>query len=168
METKDLPILTYETASPADHAALMRFYRALTGTEYCMWDDEYPDADETAEDLENGLVRCLRAPDGALAAVISVEPGDEEFNALPVWKNPGRCAVLARLGVAAACQGRGLARRMMEEVLADCKNAGCDGVRFIVHVDHAPAIALYRSLNVQFLGKASLYDLDWYCCELMF
>lgn len=155
-------------ALPEDLPNLMALYRSLVGQPYCMWDEEYPDEEETLEDLRAGRVRTLRDMDGTLLAAISIEPGDEDFNALPNWKSRGRFAVLARLGVHPAHQHEGLARRMMEAVLYELQKDGCDGVRFIVHIDHAPAIALYRSLGVDFLGEARLYDLDWYCCEKRF
>lgn len=76
----------------------------------------------------------------------------EEVEHLP-WRCKGRAAYFHRLLVDGDYRGRGIARRMLEELIQRAKKAGCACYRFVVYPDNKKAIGLYEKLGMTCLGE---------------
>lgn len=104
----------------------------------------------------NGLLEPADLPrlDDPMGKVIA--PGGEIFFALANGVPVGACAVvpegegvveLAKLAVTASAKGRGLGRRLCEEVLAWARARGARKVTLTSSTKLAPALRLYESLG---------------------
>jgi len=69
----------------------------------------------------------------------------------------GHDAQVMTIGVAAACQGRGVGRVLLDAVVDRARALGAGSVLLEVRVDNAPALALYRRAGFAQLGRRRGY-----------
>ena len=135
------------------------------------WDDEYPNLEIFAEDLQGGgLHKAVHH--GRIIAVIHIgswadhliREGEEDMDS---WKsdfhNP---CVLSRFCVDPDLQGRGLGRRMMGAAIECARTLGYDGIRFHASKSNPLVLHLYDSMGFRRTGEASFPYGDFICYEM--
>jgi ribosomal protein S18 acetylase RimI-like enzyme len=71
----------------------------------------------------------------------------------------GRFGVVDAIGVEPADRGRGLARMMLEDLLAHARAAGLDEVRTLIAGNNDGSLALHRAAGFVEAGRRRMYDL---------
>ena len=109
-----------EKATAKDKDEILKLYKAQLGREYCPWNEYYPAMEEIDFDLSRDALLVMRE-EGKIIAAISIDD-DDSVNNLECWTDelqPG--GELSRLAVSPDCQGRGLAKEMIEKRLGRAK-----------------------------------------------
>lgn len=133
-------------ATPAELPALEALYASLRGWPGSGWNDAYPTPEILRRDVEHGALYCLCEDNGCPVAALTAAPlGD--LADLPWDRQVRRPCELARVAVAPACQGQGLAKRLIRLVLATQQAAGYDGACLLVAQGNTAAQALYTRLG---------------------
>lgn len=116
------------------------------------------------DDIAQGRTLLCRDDSGAAAVLVLLPP--DELPPLPLWDAGVSAPVLlARLGVRADWQRRGVARALLLYAMELIKSRGADGVRLIADKGNVAALALYASLGFTRAGEATLFSVDWLCLE---
>jgi ribosomal protein S18 acetylase RimI-like enzyme len=76
--------------------------------------------------------------------------------------------LLARIGVLSSMQKKGIGTIMVTLTIDAVKQRGFDGIRMIVSKNNPSALALYDKNGFQKCGKTIMYDIDFYCYEMIF
>lgn len=158
----------FAVMAPADEEEISSMYRRaaekgrLDGSSH--WNADYPDRETLREDLARGGVYGLKRR-GRLLAVISAEGEDREITGCGAAWFPGQPWVLARLCVEPKSQGQGLARLLMERMIAEAKKEGLDTLQILAVPANAAANHLYASLGCRSLGPVRLWDTDFLAYE---
>lgn len=156
--------LVFRPAQASELSAVEALYRAASGSPYSVWDENYPTLADARHDLETGNLFVLMEG-AALAGSLSIVP-EREMDDLPCWTvNDGTQCEIARIAIASAYQGRGLAARMVLDILPILKERGCHTVRLSAAVTNLPAWKTYRRLGFQTLGEADLFSSRYYLME---
>lgn len=66
-------------------------------------------------------------------------------------------AHLLNIGVAPGQRRRGIARQLIEQAMLDCAHDGANNMYLEVRASNQPAIALYRALGFQHIGRRKGY-----------
>jgi ribosomal-protein-alanine N-acetyltransferase len=105
--------------------------------------------EQAAQELDSPSALCLVActPDGVVAGYLFLMFVLDE------------CTVMD-IAVQREMRGQGIARRLMEEMLAVCRERGCRTLHLEVRLSAAPAIALYRSFGFIDTGSRRRYYRD--------
>lgn len=157
-----------ERAMAEDAEAVYALYHSLIDAPYGTWSEEYPSRELVDSDVKAGKTLVMRAATGEIAAAIALlAPEDEpEYDELAPWdETVMRWAILSRLGVAKAYQGMGLARRMLSAAMDAEREAGCDGVRFLVARRNLVAQRSYSKLGFDICGTCERWDERWLCYQ---
>lgn len=139
----------------ADADAVRALWRSARGTPFCVWNEAYPGEAELVADLAtDGLfVLC----DGeAIVGAVSIVP-ERELDDLPGWTETPRPCEIARVTVAPACRGRGLAATMIAALLPILRARGYTAVRLSVEIGHIPAKRTYARCGFSPVGEAELW-----------
>ena len=148
-----------------DVSAVTAIWRSLVGTEGCTWDEEYPGAEEAAEDAERGELYVLCRDNGEIIGAMAAGEEDELWE-YDFWsKDIRRHCCCSRLGISAKYQNRGLAGFLFSEVEKDILERGYDGIGFLVSPQNPKALAVYHKMNYVKAGKCVHYEQDWFCYE---
>lgn len=178
--------MEFRRAKREEAEEILRLYRSLIGTEYCVWTEDYPTEREVEFDLSRDALFCLheitsesdrreqgtglseeRLPEmrGRLMGVISIDD-DPEVKALPCWSaDLTPVAELSRLGVAAEYQNRGIARILLQEAMAELKELGYKAVHILVAKDNVKALRSYEKLQFTTAGECELFGHSYWCYE---
>ncbi|MBQ2992157.1 MAG: GNAT family N-acetyltransferase [Clostridia bacterium] len=160
--------MTIERARPEDAAAVYALYHALIDSPYGTWSEEYPSRELVYGDVQAGKTLVMRTADGGIAAAIAVldQEDEPEFDEAGAWyKDVRKWSVPARLGVAKAMQGRGLAKRMLEAAMNEGRGRGCDGVRFLVAKGNVIALRAYAAFGFDVCGECDMWGDSWLCYQ---
>ena len=93
------------------------------------------------------------------ASIIGLWDGERLVAYLDYWIMGDEAHVMS-LGVHPAYRRRGLARRLMNEMIARARNAGCSYVILEARISNEPAIALYMGLGFIRIGIRKKYYHD--------
>ncbi|MGN0775184.1 MAG: GNAT family N-acetyltransferase [Candidatus Ventricola sp.] len=157
-----------ERAKPEDVQGVYALYHALMDAPGCTWSEDYPSQELVESDVEGGKTLVLREPSGQIAAAIALlAPEDEpEYDELASWdETVMRWAILSRLGVAKAHQGKGLACFMLSAAMDAARTEGCDGVRFLVARRNLIAQRSYSKLGFDICGTCERWGERWLCYQ---
>jgi ribosomal protein S18 acetylase RimI-like enzyme len=155
---------SFRLAGNSDIPEIVAVYRGILGTPGCTWDTEYPSGETAREDIAGNSLYILKEAD-AIIAVASAGAFGELGHLRWEPKNP---CELARIGVIPAMQGRGVGTVMLRKVMGEMKSKGFDGIRMLVSKTNPAALALYEKNGFQRCGEAFLYDIDFYCYQIVF
>lgn len=130
------------------------------------WDDEYPTLDRFEGDLSAGSLHIASSGEVSVAGVFTLDGNqDVEYEAVP-WTLPDTpIAVVHRLMVDPACQGRGIARNLMvcaERLAAD---NGFATLRLDAFSLNPQALRLYRGLGYREAGDVIFRGRLFHCFE---
>ncbi len=154
-------------AEHKDSASIVQLYHAIIGTPGCTWDEEYPSAEDVAEDIKLSCLYCLEDGIGTLVAVAAAG-AFEELSHLSWDARMNKPCELARIGVHPSMQHKGIGAMILKEVIKDCQKRGFDGMRFLVSKTNPGAIALYNKSGFRECGETYMYGHDFYCYQRIF
>lgn len=145
-------------------AEVLKLYRTLAGTEYCMWDEDYPAEREIAFDMSREALFCMKE-ENRIIGVISIDD-DPEVQMLDCWSaGLTPAAELSRLGVAPRWQNQGIARELLLNAMKELKEQGYQAVRLLVAKENVKAIRAYRKLEFHTAGECTRLGLEYWCYE---
>ncbi|MGI6192135.1 MAG: GNAT family N-acetyltransferase [Christensenellales bacterium] len=100
--------------------------------------------------LDLGSSIAMLDDDGNIIAYAAYHDSFEEVEHLP-WECKGKAAYFHRLLVDHEQRGKGIARRMIEELVNRAKKLGCACYRFVVYPDNEKAIGVYEKMGMRCL-----------------
>ncbi len=154
-------------AQQQDLTLIYGLYRAAIGRCGCTWDENYPGETELRNDAAQNCVYAAWI-DGQLIGAVSVVP-ENEADDLEFWQiTDGTQREIARVVIADAYCGCGLAVEMLKLLFAQLAAQGCHAIHLLVAKENIPAIRTYQKLGFHFLGECHRYGIDFYACEKIF
>ena len=76
--------MNFERVKREEADTVLKLYRSLLGTPYCVWTEEYPSEKEVEFDLSRDALFCMRDDAGSIAGVISIDD-DPNVECLTCW-----------------------------------------------------------------------------------
>lgn len=150
------------TENEADE--VLRLYRSLLGTPYCIWNENYPTEKEIKSDLSRKALFCIKEKN-EIIGVISIDD-DAEVQALDCWsKTLEPSAELSRVGIARLWQNQGIARMLLENAMEELKRQGYKGIHLLVAKENEKALRSYRKLDFHVVGEHELWGHEYWCYE---
>jgi GNAT superfamily N-acetyltransferase len=147
-------------ASLVDAPALLQLTRdciaAMRAAGIEQWDEVYPNAEVIARDIAAGALQVMCENDG-IAACITI---DRHMD--PLWKDldwnadGDPCAVVHRLMVHPAHQGRGIAKHFMIHAEIVARKMDCRSIRLDCFLQNPASMALYPKLGYRRTGTAQM------------
>jgi len=151
-------------ASFDDISEIIGIYHNLIGTPGCTWSLDYPTIDIVESDIENRSLYILK-DDSRIIAVAAAGAFDE-LNHLQ-WKLRNPCE-LARIGVISTMQRQGIGTLILQNVINTVKAKSFDGIRMLVSKTNPAALALYEKNGFERCGETFIYNIHFYCYQLVF
>ena len=100
--------MNFERVKREEADTVLKLYRSLLGTPYCVWTEEYPSEKEVEFDLSRDALFCMRDDAGNIAGVISIDD-DPNVECLTCWSETMvPSAEVSRVGVVRNSRIRGL------------------------------------------------------------
>lgn len=156
-------------ATSQDLDEILSLYRSVLGKNGCTWTEQYPCREIAEEDLAAQSLYVLR--EGArIVGTVSVVP-ENELDDLPFWTVPGaESCEIARIVIAPAEQGRGLAYQMLTALWDALRAQGKTyrAAHLLVSPGNPAALHTYERLGFQKRGECEEYSQFWYAYELCF
>lgn len=155
--------MTFRKANNYDAPGVLALYKSVLGSQYCVWDDNYPDESDVEADLanENLFVLCDK---GEIIGAVSIEQIDD-INHLDCWKIHDNTAEFARVAINPKRQGEGLSKILIEGIIEELKSRDIAAIHIAVAKVNLPAQKLYRGFDFNFCGEAFIFGHDYYLCE---
>ena len=144
---------------------IVSIYHSLIGTPGCTWSLDYPNEETAEDDIKNNWLYTLKMNDKIIAVASAGKFDDWEH--LMQWKPKNPCE-LARIGVNPAFQKQGIGTIILQYVIKEMKEQGFGGMRFIVSKTNPAALALYDKNGFERCGEAIIFDIDWFCYQMVF
>lgn len=161
-------MITIQAAREADFQTVWDFYNDLidgmADAEYHPgWEKGvYPTEEFIRTSLQNGELFTAHL-EGALVGAMVVNhactPGYETID-WAVRAEPEEVSVVHALGVSPSCQGKGVAREMVQGAIRLAKDAGQKAIRLDVLGGNLPAQKLYTAAGFQYKGTVQLFYED--------
>lgn len=148
-------------ASQADFAAVCSLYERVCahmlaqGNHQWQWGG-YPNSQLVQEDLDTQTLYVVRENNQIVCAVCVIAQDDREHEDVN-WLFGGKVGMFHRLAVSPDAQGKGLGRKVMEEVIGLLRAQGCDCLRCDTFCENHKALTLYRSLGMRDAGEVYYY-----------
>ena len=156
--------IIFRKADLGDIEKILALYEDVRGGEFCVWDEGYPNRERAEEDISSGGLYVL-SRGGEILASASVEPETEDDD-LPEWRIcDGTHREVARVAVASAHQGKGLAKKIMSLLSEALRAEGARSIHLLAGKKNAPAVRTYHALGFDFIGECRRYNADYYVCE---
>jgi len=156
---------TFGLANHDEIPEIVSIYHSLVGTPGCTWGLDYPNEETAEDDIKNNWLYTLKMNDKIIAVASAGKFDDWEH--LMQWKPKNPCE-LARIGVNPAFQKQGIGTIILQYVIKEMKKQGFDGMRFIVSKTNPAALALYDKNGFERCGEAIIFDIDWFCYQMVF
>lgn len=81
-------------------------------------------------------------------------------SAIILWRRGSTKAHLYTIAVDPKFQGRGLGRKLLDRCLREARSRSCDRFSLEVRADNKPAIALYKKMGYEIIGRVVKYYED--------
>ena len=121
---------------------ITKLYEQAKGSEYCTWDEHYPNIEITRQDLKRNDLFCMKTETGEIVGAISIDD-DKEVEGLSCWSDKLKPSVeIARLVVKKEWQNKKIEDKKQKK-----------------------ALSAYKKLNFERVGESTLYDGNWWCYE---
>ncbi len=154
----------FRRATEEDIPAVYKLYKQAIGTEFCVWNESYPEMGEITGDLNTGNLFVLTEENRVIGALSVVSK--PELDNLPCWRETEGTEI-ARVVVANDCRGKGLAGDMVQEIISHLRGRGCKAIRLSVAKSNLPARKTYDKAGFEPVGEAKLYGNDYNLMELL-
>lgn len=162
--TNSLNRIYIRKATEGELESVVDLYRLATKREGCSWDEFYPTIQEAKEDFIHGELYVALIEKEIVGAVSVVS--NHEFDDIKSWRIKQGVKEISRLVVSEKYQGLGYAKLIMKSIIDELIVNGERGVHLLVARGNKAAIATYKKLGFEFLGKYNMYDDEYYACEL--
>jgi diamine N-acetyltransferase len=156
----------FRLAENNDIEAILSLYQSLIGAPGCKWSIEYPTTMHIQHDINDRSLYCMCDDNESIIAVASAGNNDELCH-LSWDERMKKPCELARVGVKRSMQNNGLGYAIVDYVISDVKKRGFNGIRMLVSKTNPSALALYEKLNFHRCGETIMYNIDWYCYEMV-
>lgn len=153
----------FSLAKHEDIQGIYDLYQSLIGTPGCTWNLDYPSSENVIEDIERQSLYVLKDNNKVIAAAFAGH--DDELQNLE-WRMNNPCDI-ARVGVSIEKQNLGIGTLILQNVIAAVKDRGFDGIRMMVSKTNPSALALYDKNGFKRCGETVMYDIDFFCYELL-
>ena len=174
--------MNFRPAQKNDAEAVLALYKAVIGTPFCVWDDEYPGSAEIERDLAAECLFVLEE-NGEIIGAISINPENELDAQENVGEYSGAVSInlknerdcrrakenageFARVVIRPDAQGKGLGKILVAGILGKMRERGYEIARLAVEANHIPAQRLYRSLGFQTVDRREMWGRQYLLCEL--
>lgn len=149
-------------AQPEDTERVLSLYQKARTGDFCVWDDSYPTIAEIQQDLDTHNLYVTT--DGSkIIGAISVVP-ENELDSFECWSyKDGK--EIARVVIDPACQGQGLAFKMVQHVESILGSSGCKAIHLSVAKSNIPAYRTYIKAGFSVVGEAHMYGNDYFLME---
>ena len=148
--------MNFERVKREEADTVLKLYRSLLGTPYCVWTEEYPSEKEVEFDLSRDALFCMRDDAGSIAGVISIDD-DPNVECLTCWSETMvPSAEVSRVGVCQEFQNQGIAGKLLKGVMEELKKRGYKAVHLLVAKDNVKALRSYDKLNFENVGECEL------------
>lgn len=158
----------FEQAKKSDKNEIMCLYKSVLESDFCFWDDNYPNEEIFDFDISRDALFVLRDQerDNKIIAAISIDL-DDEVEKLECWsKDLVPVAELSRLVIDMNYQGKSLSRSIMIKAIDVLRERGYKAVHILVHKKNLKAINSYTHLNYKRVGETNLHGNDYWCYEM--
>ena len=151
-------------ATQSDFTAVCALYEAVSadmlaqGNHQWHW-GQYPTADMVQEDINAQSLYVVREDEEILCAVCVIDENDHDHDNVN-WLFGGKVGMFHRLAISPKAQGKGLGRKVMEEIIELLRAMGCDCLRCDTFCDNHKALRLYRSFGMRDAGEVFYADED--------
>lgn len=143
---------------------VLELYRSLIGTEYCVWDENYPTLKEIEFDISRDSLFCMKE-NNKIIGVISIDD-DPNVKKLKCWSNNlNPAAELSRVAVALEWQNKGIAGLLLQNAMNQLDILGFKGVRLLVAKENIKAVKAYSKFKFSVVGECDLFGHDYWCYE---
>ncbi len=144
---------------------IMKLYRSCIGKNGCTWSMEYPNEEIFDMDVRKGNLLCITNDDDEIIGVVSIDE-DPEVENLRMWNSSfSYAAELARVAVREDYRNKGVATKMISQVLDELRLRGCDGVHLLVCKENHTAMRCYQKLGFKNVGETDILHDNWWCYE---
>lgn len=117
------------------------------------WNENYPNREVLADDLQRGVLFAAEAQ-GKIAAIVVLDEEQDDLYETIEWKDTqGPHLIMHRLAVDPRMQGQGIARRMVEFAEAYAREQGYRSLRLDTYARNTAALKLYRGLSYEQRGE---------------
>ena len=154
--------MIFRKAEQQNLKAVYNLYASLVGSPFCVWDDQYPGWVDINEDFENGTLYVMAQGNAILGAISIVV--HNELDQLPFW-TVANAREIARVAVSPQHQGKGIAKKMVEEITGILRCQGVKAIHLLVAEENPPAQRVYCKCGFQFLGTCFMFGHDYIGCE---
>jgi GNAT superfamily N-acetyltransferase len=148
--------LSIRPAAEADVPAVVALARACVAEMLRrgidQWDEVYPPPTQFSSDASAGSLYVASLRTDIVGALALDERQDAEYEAVPWTMLDGRVAVVHRLMVHPAFQGRGIAKELMRFAERKAADLGCGAMRLDAYSRNPQALRLYRTLGYRAAG----------------
>lgn len=156
--------MNFRLAKKFEAETILALYKAVIGTPFCTWNDDYPGIFEINNDLDTGNLFVLE-DDGKIIGAASIVP-ENELDNLDFWSAKEKAGEFARVVLHPNYRGKGLAKILVSNVLSEMKWRGLKNVHISVAKENIPAQKTYERLGFATVGENEMWGHDFYLCEL--
>ncbi len=157
--------MTFRLARETEKDIILALYKAVIGTEFCVWNDEYPGLQEITKDIATDNLFVLESA-GLIAGAISIVP-ENELDDLKCWSSNRNTGEFARVVIHPDFHGRHYAKLLVSNVLEVMKKRGIEAVHISVAINNIPAYKTYQKLGFKTAGQNEMWKNKYYLCELI-
>lgn len=156
--------IKFRLAENSESETILSLYKAVIGTPFCTWNDDYPGETEISNDLKTGNLFVLENERKIIGA-ISIVP-ENELDDLDCWNSNENAAEFARVVLHSDYHGKGLAKILVSNILEEIKRRGIKNVHIAIAKKNIPAGKTYERLGFTTVGENELWGTTFYLCEL--
>lgn len=143
---------------------ILDIYHSLIGKDGCTWDFDYPNVTDVKNDINKNSLYIVLHNQEIIAVAAAGE--DDELKELDCYSKDIKVPCdLARIGVKAEYQNKGIAKYLIKYIEQDVIKRGFDGIHFLVSKTNPHAKAVYDKLNYLCCGECLMYEKEWFCYE---
>ena len=155
--------MVFRQAGQTDAGAVATLYRAVIGSSFCVWDEEYPGEEEIKGDLAAGCLYVLEDA-GEVVGAISIVP-ENETDGFDCWQVRQDAREFARVVIRPDRQGQGLSRYLVDGIVLELRARGAKAIHISVAEPNLPARRLYAKMGFEIRGEAEIFGGSYFLCE---
>jgi GNAT superfamily N-acetyltransferase len=129
------------------------------------WDEMYPDLVTIQLDVRSGTAFLASVADEVIGTLVLNEHQDPEYGEVAWQFTAGRVAVIHRLMIHPAMEGKGIARELMRFAEEQALSAKCRSIRLDAFTGNPRALRLYERLGYRDAGSVRFRKGEFRCFE---
>ncbi len=159
--------MEFRLAKKNEISDICALYDEVRGKDFCVWNEDYPTIRDAEADY---LADCLfiLEYEGKIAGACSIVP-QSELEGFSCFSVPDReSCEIARICIREEYRGRGLAFKMVTQLIDKVQNRGFKSVRISAEINNIPALKTYNKLGFNIVNRAALYEGEYFLLEKCF